>query len=653
MNQPLTLAAVLLACATLLACGGDGGGDRAADNGGSGGLSIGAAHTLEVRLSGYGLVTDAENGLVFEFPNGGNGTLTVTPVLDGPERPFPGGEGYQIEYTGTDSLALRITFARADEVVYVLGFGTLFGSVDDGRSPDNRWVPMPSTGNADGSRSYELALPGTGASAARRELSRSDHRGYSQYWISRITNTSSDAERASNIRLQVLDNINHWLNLMPEPMKTNARSAVDGPMDFRMFRDGLYYTGFTRRRLGNATTPMLGLPLTATADNIAHEVGHYMTHVVVGDAAYLVLEDGAPDENHGLGVQQNRATVVEEYAYFSQYLLTGSVGIADPTEPRQLFAGMSPAKTDFPGLEGFGAALLASLNRTQTMIVGQVSRQQEDVPVVGASFGDIIGIIAGGAADMRALRNRIESYLTTAGKLQALPALAERLGWSYHGSGYLMDTGGLPVAGAEVENISTFGGKEYVSSRGTTAADGGFALGRVFPGPSQLRFRKDARTSVKDLNVDWERLTTEDLALGSHTLDQGSLEAECTARVTVLMNDGSGTFSPWTETAGPITLRLTGRSGAGYTWDDPATTTCCDVVVNADNSIYQATVTKAAGVGIRLSGLPHVSAGRYAADGDICGYFALIHPSAEYRYFCNVPPAAVELVCSRSLRPND
>jgi hypothetical protein len=174
---------------------------------------------------------------------------------------------------------------------------------------------------------------------------------------------------------------------------------------------------------------MLGLPLDATAQNIAHEVGHYMSHVLTGDARYLTIEDLAPDANHGIGeLQAGRTTITEEYAYFSQYFLTGSLGAGYPTQPRQIFFGLDPADRDFPSIEGFGCVLLVSLTRSSDSILGLTTGKPESLPAVGASMTDMLGILALGHTNINDLRAAVESYLATRGEVAKLPALAERIG---------------------------------------------------------------------------------------------------------------------------------------------------------------------------------------------------------------------------------
>ena len=274
--------------------------------------------------------------------------------------------------------------------------------------------------------------------------------------------------------------IQHYLDALPVSIKTAATAEVNGRLTPAFYADGNYYIGFTRKRIiGNSTTPMIGLVPSATPNNIAHEVGHYMNHVLVGDAIYLQTEDLAPDDPHGLrDLHIGRTTITEDYAYFSEYFLTGKVGGSwDPTEPRSPFSGLNPTTSDFPSLEGFGCALLASLQRTSSTVVDVVSGTRTDIPVVGASFSDIFGIIALGATNIDLLRQNIQTYLQGKGEADKLPVILHRIGWRYSGKARFVDQDGAPLGKVDVKVLARVAGSpDYVEDKQTTDSNGEVTL---------------------------------------------------------------------------------------------------------------------------------------------------------------------------------
>jgi len=501
-------------------------------------FSLGETNVVDV--SGQTAVTEPLSGLVFRFPDAGAGTLKLTAIVEAPARPFSGGSGWAIEYQGQSPVVLVVPPNETEESS-VYGFGVHLGSVDDGGNAAGRWVPVAGDEISAGTFEYELPLAAAASSAAGQSPSpdrsarvRAGGRGYagfSNYWIRQVKPTSDETERRNMTNLQMLDYIDAWIGALPAALSASARAEVDGRLKLRRYYDGNYYIGFTRRLLiGNSTTAMLGLTTTADAQVIAHEVGHYMNHVLAGDSAYLAIEDTTPDENHGLGdVHEGRSVIVEDYAYFSQYFLTGSVGAGDPAAgPRSLIGSADP-KRDMPSVEGFGCLLLAALVRPEPSVLAVPSGKKEDAPVVGADFGSVLALVSAGAANMNALRDRVETFLSGQGAADKLPAMAERIGWSYHGSGRVLDGNGKPVAGAMVKSVNTVGDVEYVAGTAMTGSDGRFTIDRLFPGDSIVRVTAsagDAGTAPaprnQALTIAWTTPTSQAVTIPDVTIGAGA-----------------------------------------------------------------------------------------------------------------------------------
>lgn len=89
---------------------------------------------------------------------------------------------------------------------------------------------------------------------------------------------------------------------------------------------------------------MLGLKIDADKHLIAHEVGHYMTHVLAGDDAYLRIEDTAPDVDHGLGTFQPGRPLVETSPIFPSTFLPVPWEVANRPCHAPFLAIRSPAR---------------------------------------------------------------------------------------------------------------------------------------------------------------------------------------------------------------------------------------------------------------------------------------------------------------------
>jgi len=458
-------------------------------------------------------VRDSISGFDFEFPEGGYGSLTVAPITSGPTAPYAG-EGFSISYSGANRVMVHIPKEDA-YCVLLMGYGTSYGSRDD-RDEDD-WRALAETGSTDDEAVFELLLPVISLTG-RQSTSAADHDGFTYHWISKIPSGSSDAVKLEAIKTQANEFIWHYLDSLPASIKTAAISEVNSRLTPTFYADDNYYIGFTRRIVvGNSTTPMIGLIPGASANTIAHEVGHYMNHVLVGDAVYLQIENSAPD-NHGVGDSHYlRTTIAEDMAYFAQYFLIGNVNSADVTEPGLFLRGKDPELTDYPSLEGFAACLLARLNSTATTIRDvENTSVQRDFPVVGAGFPDLFGIIDRGAVNVDQLRDHVKEYLASTGQAAKYPVVLERVGWHYLAKAKIVNENGDPVVNADVKCVCKVGSTEYFTrtENGYTDNQGQTSYIEVFPDSSYLRVEYNGASHDIQIYIDPDGPTHVALDLG-------------------------------------------------------------------------------------------------------------------------------------------
>jgi hypothetical protein len=275
--------------------------------------------------------------------------------------------------------------------------------------------------------------------------------------------------------------------------------------------------------------------------SIAHETGHYICHALLGDAKYNELYDRFPSDFWGGAVAHDfgsyragRKEILEDYPYISIFLTTGDLDQYDLTSVsktnnvRDMTDAADPAAVDYPSHEAFGAAMLASLRRTSdTMYTFSKVKGWETakVPVIGAPWSDVLGILARGPLDPNELRVYIQDYLDSRGSEHRFkfPAMMEPLGWSYNGAGNVVDENGKAVAGVSVQPVSQDGAREYRLFASTaTGSDGKFRLPRIFPGNNLLRMFYNSGKDSMDfpVAVDWEKPTNVTLSLGTFTLGE-------------------------------------------------------------------------------------------------------------------------------------
>lgn len=147
---------------------------------------------------------------------------------------------------------------------------------------------------------------------------------------------------------------------------------------------------------------------------------------------------------------------------------------------------------------------MTNLMRSSATITVGLSGAAEDIPALSLTAADVFDMIAQyKPLTVDALREAADLYLGVGQRNDALPALLERTGWSYHARGRLVDAQGQGIAGASVQAIckSLSQGREYLAplTPATTDAQGYFELDRLFPGRSTLRVT--VGPSTKELNV--------------------------------------------------------------------------------------------------------------------------------------------------------
>jgi len=477
----------------------------------------GPTRTLSIPSGDNATVNDPETGLTFLFPNGGSGSFAIASIQSGPEAPGPG-QGFWLDYKGQTPVQLMVK-ADNEESVAAFGYGILLGA---DLPAQERWLTLPFLENKNGLSIYALPLPGaTETTTLRRNLlsvgsaaapfgpggpwpaqaAPNKRLTFNHYWI---TNLPPTQNRAKVLRT-VEETIKLFLAALPPASRARAEAVIrqpDGPLNLlygynRIFthETGNYYASTGGRDNGSRLSIQETLVDTDMQARIAHELGHYFSHVLMGTPGYTTLETQADlpgYDNHGMGTPwRDRALFLDEPAYFSEWAFqSGQGGGMSPENPRSLLGKLDPLTTDLPSVEGFGALLLASLNRERAMVTNWTKGNVQEAPVINAPIGEIWAILEGGPTNIDQLYDQVEQYLVSTGHPDALPVIAQRIGWSYAIKGKVVDQNHNAVPGASVENVKIVDGKSYSggSTHGvSTGADGRFMVGdSVFPGVSQL-----------------------------------------------------------------------------------------------------------------------------------------------------------------------
>ncbi len=517
--------AVLVSSAVIMSCSGESS-SGPDDNGGGDEIKTGTAVTYQV-ASGVASVRDSVSGVTFVFPAGGSGSLKVAPVISGPEVGVTA-KRMAVEYTGSGELAISVPHVEGnEEVVYVRGKIPNVVSIHGAQAGDEAWLGIaPSEKRADATvfNLAKVSLSGSGKRAATGTTA-------ATVAVATVTAGSDPMARRTEARRLVTEAVAFWVNNLPRALADSARTLINGDMGCTITwsSDGNYYDHDIRSIYLQVDGDQ---DVRANAHTCAHEVGHYMTHVLVGRDRYVDMLNRMPSNWYGAILPHGfadyfeyRKYVVEEYAYLSDYLITGSVDGSNLTSPSvaTMFGSSGPEVKDFPSFEGYGAIILGALLRTNPKVNSfwVKSTGASQAPVVGAPSGDVLALTARGARDTNELYTVMQSYLASRGYTDRdkLPAMLEPLGWSYHGSGKIVDAKGSPVQNATVQSISQNGSGEFRTPvSAPTGADGKFTLSRVFPGTNLIRVFSNSGKDSTTFQVTADSTKTTNAAIDFGTI---------------------------------------------------------------------------------------------------------------------------------------
>ncbi|MDP2982708.1 MAG: carboxypeptidase-like regulatory domain-containing protein [Candidatus Latescibacter sp.] len=532
-------------------------------------FKTGAATVYTVSGGGATSVKDSVvTGATFVFPKGGSGTLSVAPVASAPSLSAEA-KKFAVEFSGTESIRIAVPHKTGDRVA-LFSYGSIGKAAIDGCGIEG-WWGIPATGDSSGVTVFELLSPGELTTAKIAGLSQT---GTKKYFAIAPYSIGSDIDaNIQMIRTKTREAVDVWINNLPSSLQTSARNNVNGTLmyTFAFKDDGNAYVGNNSLLYSNAIFYLNPYPVDNKAGlpTIAHEVGHYMTHVLTGYARYTEIRDRITDlkayEDHGLTqYREGRKDLLEEYAYFSEFMITGELNGCDLNTKLNVrtffYEKHNPRDHDYPSQEGYGAVLLATLMRTNGEIVHfdfdkfNPKASIAKIPVVGASFTDILGILARGPRDINELRAFVQDYLDERGNEYRfkLPALLEPLGWTYHGTGKVFDKSGKPFKGVHVQSVSQDGKNEYRTVMSPlTGDDGVFYLPRIYPGSNILRVFSNGDKDSTDVsfNADWSKPTNTALDLGKITVEDVLSTQRLTAKHVTEFKFGDEVLARVTVTA--------------------------------------------------------------------------------------------------------
>ncbi len=333
-------------------------------------VTTGASKDYTVNSNSSTAVKDDITGLSFQFPQGGNGKLTVTALTEAPVLGVTA-KKFTVDFTGTTPVQV-VAPNTANETGILYNYGSLTKASISGKNLQTGWWQVSNFTETIDQIIYTLNSPNSTLKAGTKNM----------YAFESITKNSTKAEKLALIKSTVSQVIDTWVNSMPSDLATLARSRINGNYKYNvnLSGDGSSYLAGNSLIFRNCN--FYFKLSTIELRTIAHEVGHYISHVLLGYDKYIEIYGKFPSDfigcqiSHAPGDNIGRnAGTIEDFAYFSEYLITEGVDLGyDFSSVKKLnnFADItnnaSPKDIDYPGSEGYSAAMLISLQRKTNLI---------------------------------------------------------------------------------------------------------------------------------------------------------------------------------------------------------------------------------------------------------------------------------------------
>ncbi len=484
-------------------------------------------------------IDDTVTGNRFKFPNGADGTLIVTPINSAPGADSDdSGSGFKVEYTGTDKIEYVMPY-NSGEYPALWVWGNPGVNVYESPAVSEMWLPVSVADRTlNNAAVFDITSPNLSGSSAQRDKLRNKPISAAKLWQKKL-DEASWYNKKDVFAEQITSVVKTIVELLPEPAKTNAKTEIDGRLNAYIYptaKSGLYdrsqYRPFDF--ITGSTEPTFLFGAIATQRTVVHETGHYLSHVLGGDTVMRLLEGQAVGE-HGVGISHSGRPMLEEYAYFTEYTILKEIG-GDNTLDLTILS-LNPASRDTPSVEGYAVRLLAlmtvqDIDKWFSSIYSR-SGEDEDVPLINASFEDIWKILSETPITVDELYAKIKKYLSDNGKGDRLAPLLERTGWSYNGYGIVVDAQKNPIQSAIVQSAakvpSKGENKEYFAPLQPVQTDknGKFVLDRIFPGSSFIRIQlpgsKEGEYVEFPITIDAKKPTNDSIDLGNFIIDNESV----------------------------------------------------------------------------------------------------------------------------------
>ncbi len=415
-------------------------------------LTFGAPHNLAITANANDAVADTVSGITFILPQGGSGTLTITPIATAPNLPRATGTGFRMEGMDNTPITLRFPKPVDGKELTVHAYLPAIGAYDGAPRPAMDWYLTLPTSTDDNYIYYALTRPASVAGIKRQLLSSGNKRTATATPEIYYPSISDPVLKRPIIEQKINDYINAMVNKLP----AEGRAFVNLHRKNRPYSLDVQWNPKYNYYCFDGNTATLAFKPDIPDMIIAHEVGHYITHMLMSDAQYLNLQCITP-ETHEVGQLFSRASGInDDYAYYLTWMIdveaSGITGAMAP-DPVSTFYIMlkGPKAADAPGREGFAAILMSWLTDKAISPMTDFDKTKSNIPLIKATPGEVAWVINSGAATINDLWTALQGIIGTNKKWSgtALGVVAERVGWSFTGRGKVT-VNNMPTAGVAV-----------------------------------------------------------------------------------------------------------------------------------------------------------------------------------------------------------
>ncbi|MBL7999837.1 MAG: carboxypeptidase regulatory-like domain-containing protein [Candidatus Kapabacteria bacterium] len=478
------------------------------------------------------IIRDTVHGLQLKVVGGGNGEISIEKAS---KVAYPAPDTMPVFRIGNpQNMRLQLLVShKSGETSSVVVCAEPFGSTYESTSRTKEWLGIPRTDTTSNPAAYDLSVP------TSRIASKGNTLQFVPILIIGVVTYAKLTERAIYLNKcieLIRSNVQTIIDPIASPYKEDAIKEINGRLmpkaDLAIISGVSYYNPFYSP-MGLYVNPHFCFVYKkserALKSTVAHETGHYISHVLLGDEKMKTIQANAI-RNHDIGDVHPNRVLTEEYSQFADLTANGTIKEIPLADLYTNIRGRhSPTTVDFVTKEGYVTMLLGWLHSSSGIIdnlpdgSNTAGEDKDLIPSLQSSYGELWTMLAKHkplTADD--LYNAFKATYTP-DQMKIVHTIMQRTGWTYTLQGTLTWTTGEPVKNVVVQPIIKIGSAVYTAKEDTTDENGKFTLPRGFPvADVQLRIKLSQKTILPDLDTiipltafTPARKTNEPLNLGS------------------------------------------------------------------------------------------------------------------------------------------